>query len=408
MKKNLQQNSNNKSHSLQAGLDQLMNEKKYQEMLIGNVALLCHNASISRNIEHGSFLLQKLLGKRLTKIFGPQHGFMCDVQDNMIETKHSLHPYLKIPVYSLYSETRIPTDEMLSDIQTLVIDLQEIGCRDYTYLYTMTLCLEKCAEKNIKVVILDRPNPINGVTLEGNILDMNFASFIGRHPIPVRHGMTMGELALMHQKHWTNKKVELDVIPLLNWNRDTYLDEYDYPFVMPSPNIPVVESTVTFPATVLYEGTNLSEGRGTCRPLEGLGHPKIEPYAFIEEILKPRMKKENLEGFVLRPHFFQPTFNKWAQTTIGGIHIHVTDRNQFKPWRVGVILLQEVFHYLKNDFAWKNPPYEYEYHKLPIDMICGTDKIRLMIEKNQSTELLNQMEKELSQFAAQREEFLLY
>ena len=202
---------------VKTGLDRLFENEHIQKQFPGKVALLCHNASIDSNCHHAVFLFKQMFGPRFIKLLGPQHGFSTDVQDNMIETDHTIHPYFKIPVYSLYSETRTPTDEMLEGVDHLFVDLQDIGCRMYTYIYTLTLLLDFCGEKNIEVIVLDRPNPINGETIEGNVLDINFASFIGLHPLPVRHAMTMGEVALMHQKLWTNKKANLQVISMSGW-----------------------------------------------------------------------------------------------------------------------------------------------------------------------------------------------
>ncbi|NOQ91854.1 MAG: DUF1343 domain-containing protein, partial [Flavobacteriaceae bacterium] len=261
------------------GLDVLVNDINLQNKFKGKVALLCHNASVDATFTHAAIRFKEIFGLRFVKIFGPQHGFATDAQDNMIESNHFVHSYFNIPVYSLYSETRIPTDKMLEGIDHLFVDLQDVGCRAYTYIYTLTLLLEKCIGKDIQVIVLDRPNPINGVDIEGNILEDDFKSFIGLHPIPFRHGMTIGEVALMHQKYWTNKKIDVQVIKMEGWNREMFFEDTKLPWILPSPNLARAESTITFPATVLFEGTHLSEGRGTTQPLEIVGHPKIEPYS---------------------------------------------------------------------------------------------------------------------------------
>ena len=268
----------------------------------GNVALLCHNASVDSNCVHAAFKFKEMFGSKFIKIFGPQHGFSTDAQDNMIETDHLIHPFFKIPIYSLYSETRIPTDEMLEGIDHLFVDLQDVGCRMYTYIYTLTLLLEKCVGKDIEILILDRPNPINGVDVEGNLLEIEFQSFIGRHPIPVRHAMTVGEVARMHQKFWVREKVDLKVIRMQNWKRDMNFTHTKLPWLLPSPNLARAESAFTFPACVLFEGTNLSEGRGTSQPLEIIGHPKIEPFFYYDAHLKKAVEKSDLAGFVLSPN----------------------------------------------------------------------------------------------------------
>jgi uncharacterized protein YbbC (DUF1343 family) len=297
------------------------------------------------------------------KIFGPQHGFFTDAQDNMIETDHSIHPYFKIPIYSLYSETRIPTDEMLAGIDHLFVDLQDVGSRMYTYIYSLTLLLEKCVAKRIEVIVLDRPNPLNGADLEGNILESDFRSFIGRHPIPVRHGMTIGEVALMHQKYWASAKTDVSIIKMENWKRKMNFMDTELPWLLPSPNLARAESAFTFPASVLFEGTNLSEGRGTSQPLEIVGHPKIE--------------------------------------------IHITDKKKFKTWRVGQLLLRELYHYLEDDFEWLKPPYEYNHVKEPIDIINGSDKLRNWVVNNDPIEVLDSFEK-IEDFREQHETVKLY
>lgn len=389
------------------GLDVLIKDKNLQNKFKGNVALLCHNASIDAAFTHAAVKFKEIFGSRFVKLFGPQHGFTTDAQDNMIETDHYIHPYFSIPVYSLYSETRIPTDEMLEGINHLFVDLQDVGCRMYTYIYTLTLLLEKCSNKDIQVVVLDRPNPINGIDIEGNILDLEFESFIGRHPIPVRHGMTIGEVALMHQELWAKEKTNLKVLKMQNWERDMYFEDTKLPWLLPSPNLARVESVFTFPATVLFEGTILSEGRGTTQSLEIVGHPKIEPFSFYENHLASVVKKSKLEGFKIRPITFLPTFQKHADKVCGGFQIHVTDRSTYKPWRIGQMLMRELYHYLGEDFEWKKPPYEYNYTQKPIDIINGTDKLRHWVVNNESVEILDSFEN-LKDYKLQLQEIKIY
>ncbi len=366
---------------VRTGLERLISEKDLQNKFKGNIGYLCHSASVTQNLEHGLLALQRVFGSRLTKIFGPQHGFVTDVQDNMVETNHYVHPFFKLPVYSLYSETRIPTDEMLEGLDHILVDLQDVGTRIYTYIYTMTLLMEACQKKGIEVVILDRPNPINGIDLEGNILNLEYASFVGRHPIPVRHGMTMGEIAHMHQRFWGGSDCRLTVIEMQGWKREMSYEDTKLPWVLPSPNLATIEAAYTFVGTVLYEGCNISEGRGTTRSLEIIGHPKIEAFSFHEK-LKPILTKANLGGFVLRPLVFLPTFQKHAGKPCGGFQIHVTDRKTFEPWRLCQYLLREMYKELGSEFKWKEPPYEYEHHKAPVDLINGTDQLRHWVEKN--------------------------
>ncbi len=389
------------------GLDVLIKDKNLQNKFKGNVALLCHNASIDAAFTHAAIKFKEIFGSRFVKLFGPQHGFTTDAQDNMIETNHYIHPYFNIPVYSLYSETRIPTDEMLDGINHLFVDLQDVGCRMYTYIYTLTLLLEKCSDKDIQIVVLDRPNPINGIEIEGNILDLEFESFIGRHPIPVRHAMTIGEVALMHQELWAKEKANLEVIKMQYWKREMYFEDTQLPWLLPSPNLARAECSFTFPATVLFEGTILSEGRGTTQSLEIVGHPKIEPFSFYENHLSSIVKKSRLEGFSLRPITFLPTFQKQANKVCGGFQIHVTNKSTFKPWRVGQMIMRELYHYLGEEFEWKKPPYEYNYIQKPIDIINGTDKLRHWVENNETLEMLDSFEN-LKDYKLQLSEIKIY
>ena len=389
------------------GLDRLVSDEKLQNQFSGRVALLAHNASIDQHGLHAVQVFKRLFGDRFIKLFGPQHGFMTADQDNMIETDHAIHPYFRIPVYSLYSETRVPTDTMLQGIDHLFVDLQDIGSRMYTYAYTLTLLLEKCAARDIEVIILDRPNPINGLDVEGNVLDPAYASFIGRHPLPVRHGLTIGEVALMHQKFWATDPANLQVIPMLGWQRDMYYSDTQLPWALPSPNIARPESALIFPATVIWEGTIWSEGRGTTQPFEVFGHPGLEPYRFYDQLVEPAIRQSGLSGFTLRPVVFKPTFHKQSGLACGGFQVQVLDRSRFKPWRTGQFIMQTIFQPLREEFQWLEPPYEYVYDRLPIDIINGTDQIRHWIESGQALDELEAME-QLEDYLTMRNEVMLY
>jgi uncharacterized protein YbbC (DUF1343 family) len=392
---------------VQTGLDVFLRDKTHQNKYKGNVALLCHNASIDSTFTHAAVKFKEIFGSRFIKMFGPQHGFSTDVQDNMVETDHSKHPYFNIPLYSLYSETRTPTDAMLEGIDHLFIDLQDVGCRVYTYIYTLTLLLEKCVDKDIQIIVLDRPNPINGIDVEGNIVEPEFESFVGRHPIPVRHGMTIGEVGLMHQNLWAEGNANLEIIKMQHWKRDMFFEDTKLPWLLPSPNLARVESALTFPATVFFEGTLLSEGRGTSQPLEIVGHPKIEPYSLYKNHFSQSIKKSKLEGFIVRPITFLPTFQKFGNNVCGGFQIHVTNKATFKPWRVGQLILRELYHSLGDDFEWKKAPYEYNYTQKPIDVINGTDKLRRWVENNGSIEILDSFEN-LNDYKQQLNEIKIY
>ena len=394
--------------SVLSGIDVLESNVELQKEFSGNIGVLCHSASVNKDLQHTLQSMIKMFGSQVKKVYGPQHGFVTDVQDNMIETDHTFHPFFKLPVYSLYSETRIPTDEMLEGIDHLFVDLQDVGTRIYTYIYTLTLLLEKCAGKDIEVVVLDRPNPINAKDIEGNILDTNFASFVGRHPLPVRHGLTIGEVAQMHQKYWASSSANLRIIKMKNYERHMSFEQTGLPWVMPSPNLPTVDGCYTFVGTVLFEGTNISEGRGTTRSLEIVGHPKIRPWE-LESELKDLFNKNDLAGFKLRPLNFMPTFQKHAGTACGGYQIHVQDRESFKPWRVCQLLCQKFYQVLGADFKYKEDPYEYEFDKNPVDLINGTDKVREWMESGSDLDKLNEIEKlGMSEYLDKRTSILLY
>lgn len=392
---------------VRTGLDVFASNEKLQREFPGKVALLCHNASIDTACIHAVYQFQRIFDSRFIKLFGPQHGFSTDVQDNMIETDHTVHPFFNMPVYSLYSETRIPTDKMLEGVDHLFIDLQDIGCRMYTYIYTLTLILDFCAGKNIEIIVLDRPNPINGETIEGNVLDTNFTSFIGLHPIPVRHAMTIGEVALMHQKYWNSQAANLRVIPMEGWKRSMFFEDTLLPWALPSPNIARADSALVFPGTVLFEGTQLSEGRGTTQSLEIVGHPSIRPYAMYEQHIKSALEKSGLSGVAIRPITYLPTFQKHANSTCGGFQIHILDKQKFTPWRVGQFLLKTLYHLMGDDFKWREAPYEYDYDNRPIDIINGTDKLREWVEANGTMSELGDLEN-LDQYRAQLDQIKLY
>ena len=338
------------------------------------VGLVCNPASVDHEFAHIADRLRHLPHVRLTAILGPQHGFRSDVQENMIETGHSRDERRRVPVYSLYSETREPTREMLSDVDVLVVDLQDVGTRIYTYIYTMANCLAAAARHGVRVIVCDRPNPIGGDAVEGPMLVPGFESFVGLYQIPMRHGMTIGELARLFNEHF-GIGARLDVIPMEGWRREMYHDDSGAPWVMPSPNMPTLDSAIAYPGTVLFEGTNVSEGRGTTRPFELVGAPWVRA-----EELADALNARRLPGVVFRPVVFEPTFHKHARQACGGCQIHVVDRQVFRPVLAGVLLTELIRRAGPDDFRWREPPYEYEHDKLPIDILAGTSALREQIE----------------------------
>jgi uncharacterized protein YbbC (DUF1343 family) len=338
------------------------------------VGVVCNPASVDRGFDHIIDRLARADGVRLSAIFGPQHGFRSDVQDNMIETPHTTDASRKVPVYSLYSETREPTADMLRDLDVLLVDLQDIGARIYTYIYTMANCLRAAARHGVHVIVCDRPNPIGGVAVEGASLVPGNESFVGLFPIPMRHGMTIGELAWMFNDRF-GIGASLEIAPMERWHREMYFDDTHLPWVMPSPNMPTLDSAIVFPGTVLFEGTMLSEGRGTTRPFELVGAPWIDAERFAAA-----MNEQNLPGVHFRPALFEPTFQKHAKQGCGGCQIHVLDREAFRPVRTGAALLATFRRQDPVKFAWREPPYEYEHTRLPIDILAGSDALRRQVE----------------------------
>ena len=331
------------------------------------IGALLHPASVSANLEHASRILERSTGDlfRLAAFFGPQHGFLGQTQDNMIEWKGYEHPRLHIPVYSLYAEHREPTAEMLEGLDALVVDLQDTGSRYYTFIWTLYLCMRACEKCGIPVVVLDRPNPINGVTTEGPVLDPNYKSFVGMHPIPIRHGRTIGELAKQFRDE-AFPDCDLSVLPMRNWEREMWFDQTGLPWVMPSPNMPTPDTTTVYPGMCLLEGTNISEGRGTTRPFEIFGAPFIHA-----EKLCTELNALNLPGVFFRENYFQPTFHKFAGELCGGAQIHVIDREAFRPFQTGIEIIRAIRKFCPSQFTWKQPPYEYETEKLPIEILLG-------------------------------------
>jgi uncharacterized protein YbbC (DUF1343 family) len=338
------------------------------------VGIVANPASVDAGLTHIVDALIAEPGVTLGAIFGPQHGFRSDVQDNMIETPHAEDRERRVPVYSLYSDTREPTPEMLAGLDVLVIDLQDIGARIYTYVYTMANCLRAAARVGLPVIVCDRPNPIGGSAIEGPMLEPAWASFVGQFPIPMRHGMTIGELARLFNDHF-GIGASLEVVLLGGWSRDRYADEAGAPWVMPSPNIPTLDSAVAYPGTVLFEGTTASEGRGTTRPFELVGAPWVHA-----ERLAADLNARALPGVHFRAAVFEPTFQKHARTTCGGCQIHVTDRRAFRPVLTGVALIEAVRAQDPGAFSWRKPPYEYEHDKEPIDILAGSPALREAID----------------------------
>lgn len=311
----------------------------------------------------------------------------------MIEWEGYLDPRTGLRFHSLYGERREPSPESLREVDRLVFDIPEVGARYYTFIWTLALCMKACEALGIPVTVLDRPNPIDGKTMEGGVLDPEFASFVGLYPIPVRHGQTMGGLARYFQARYF-PRVELEVVDCEGWDRARYLDETEFPWVMPSPNMPSVQTALVYPGMCLLEGTRMSEGRGTTRPFEMLGAPFIDAWRFCEAL-----QKEKLPGVWFRPATFLPTFQKHAGTLCQGCFVHVTDRRKFESVLTGVAVIRAAASLYPGDFAWLPPPYEYETEKLPFDILAGNAWLRESIEQGEDLgRIRERLREELSTF----------
>ena len=370
------------------------------------VGVVCNPASVDGELRHVADLFARNQKAELVALFGPQHGFRSDVQDNMIETGHGEDCVRRVPVYSLYSETREPTAEMLQGVDVLVIDLQDVGSRIYTFIYTMANCLVACRKHGVKAIVCDRPNPIGGAgdnTVEGPMLVPGYESFVGQYPIPMRHGMTIGELARLFNAEF-GIGAELSVAVMDGWRREMYFDATGLPWVMPSPNMPTLDTAIVYPGTVLFEGANVSEGRGTTRPFEIVGAPWPVAERFAEQ-----MNALRLGGVLFRPAVFEPTFQKHAKSACAGVQMHVLDRGAFRPVEAGVALIKAFRDAGPNQFAWRQPPYEYERTKMPIDILAGSSELREQIESGMNArDIARSWTAPVNAFMRTRERYLLY
>lgn len=367
------------------------------------VGLIANPASVDSQFVHALDRFAACPEFRLTAGFGPQHGARGDKQDNMIESEDFHDTRLGIPIHSLYGKQRKPTPEMLAGLDVLFCDLNDVGARPYTFLSTMILAMEACAEQGKRFVVLDRPNPIGGLEVEGNVLDSRFRSFIGLHPIPMRHGLTMGELAELINREF-GVGADLEVIPMKNWTRDLWMEETTLPWLMPSPNMPTLETATVYPGMVLVEGTNLSEGRGTTRPFELIGAPFVEPHRFASYL-----NALGLPGVYFRPVWFRPTFDKWQNQLCGGVQVHVKDRSIFRPVRTGVAILKAALELWPRDLTWRLPPFEYECEKLPIDILAGTDELRRKLQEGAEIRMIEaSWQPALEAFCELRARYLRY
>ena len=367
------------------------------------LALLSNQASTARDYGHARHHLNRKFPGQLSCLFSPQHGFFAEKQDNMIESPHQIDPETGLKVFSLYGETRRPDAAMFAEFDVLLIDIVDVGTRVYTFLYTMAYCLEAAAAFGKKVVVLDRPNPIGGLKIEGNLLRDDCRSFVGLYPLPMRHGLTFGELALLLNQHY-GIGAELEVVAMSGWQRWMNFRDTGFPWVFPSPNMPTPETALVYPGQVIWEGTTVSEGRGTTLPFELVGAPYWRQAA-----IQAALAATPLPGCALRPLAFQPTSGKWAGQTCQGFQLHILDAELFLPYRTSLALLQAVIRLHPGEFAYKEPPYEYEFHRLPMDLILGDRHVREQLEDGRPiVEIEAGWGDQLADFAALRKAYFLY
>ena len=386
--------------SVLSGLDVLV--RRERALLRGQrVGLLCHQASVTRDLTHATDAVGRLRGMRLAALFAPEHGIAGAAQDHA-RVGSTSDPATGLPVWSLYERRLAPTNAMLRGIDALVVDLQDVGSRYYTFVWTTLLCMRQCAQAQVRVVVLDRPNPLGGLAMEGNLPDPRFASFVGLHPLPARHGMTIGELAAYLNETY-DIGCDLTVVPMEGWRRAMRWEDTGLPWVAPSPNMPTPDTARVYPGGCLIEGTNLSEGRGTTRPFELVGAPFLDGRRLAGALARRRLR-----GVTFRAAAFQPAFHKHRGRICQGVQIHVTDPGLFKPFATYLALIIEARRQSRL-FRWRRPPYEFEWKKLPIDLLAGGDRIRRAIERGMSLErLVRSWRMDLTRFARDRQPYLLY
>ena len=399
---------------LSLGLERLLRGPRFLEKLSGHrIALLAHPASVDRSLRHAmDILCAPSSGLNITAAFGPQHGLRGDKQDNMVESDDYLDPGHNIPVYSLYGKVRRPTSEMLSQFDVLLIDLQDVGCRIYTFLTTLFYMMEACAHEKKAIYLLDRPNPA-GREIEGSLLDMSYESFVGGAPLPMRHGLTLGEAGLWYKAH-RNLSLDYEVVSMLEDSTGEASCVWDQgrAWVNPSPNLPRFSGTQVYCGTVLLEGTHLSEGRGTTRPLELLGAPAFPTARILKKM--EEWAPEWMASCLLRPCFFEPTFQKHSGQLCSGVQIHVDytgyQSSRFRPYRLIALLLKATQMEFPEFDLWKPPPYEYEEKLMPFDILSGSSFLRSWINnpKSRTEDLEEYLSADEKGWKESQKEFLIY
>ncbi len=385
---------------VRSGLEELL--ARPSRIAGSRVGLIANPTAVTPDLTHAALHLKGLKGTKLVALFGPEHGVFANAQD-LEEVGDLKDSKTGLRVFSLYGETRVPTAKMLQGIDTLIFDVQDVGSRYYTFIYTMLHAMQACAATGVRLIVLDRPNPIGGMCVQGNILDPGYLSFVGMHPLAVRHGMTVGELALMFAAE-LELSLDLEVVAMKGYRRAMDFEDTGLPWVLPSPNMPTVDTAYIYPGGCLIEGTNLSEGRGTTRPFHLVGAPWLDPWKLASDL-----GKADLGGLAFRPCYFTPTFQKHAGAVCGGVEIHITDRRKIDAFYTYLVLIEKARAQDKKKFAWRDPPYEYEFIKPPIDILCGTSEIREAIEAGRPVRRFkDRFESDARAFEVVRKPYLMY
>ncbi|MBT2689280.1 DUF1343 domain-containing protein [Bacillus sp. ISL-47] len=390
--------ANGKDKKFELGVEVLLNEQKH--LIEGKrVGLITNPTGVDQELNSIVDLLHKDPDVELTALYGPEHGVRGSAQAGEY-VEYYIDEKTGLPVYSLYGQTKKPTPEMLENVDVLLFDIQDVGTRFYTYIYTMAYAMEAAKENNIPFIVLDRPNPQGGAKVEGPVLDMKYSSFVGNYAIPLRHGMTVGELAKLFNKEF-GIGADLTVVEMNGWKRNMYYDDTKLPFVMPSPNMPTLETALVYPGAALIEGTNVSEGRGTTKPFELIGAPFINA-----DDLSAHLNNLKLPGVTFRAASFTPFFSKHSGKLSHGIQIHITNRNSFKPVETGIHIVKSIHDMYPEDFQFRA---ENSAGISFFDNLMGNGWVREAIEEGKSVEKISaQWQEELNQFNQTREQYLLY
>ncbi|WP_096273894.1 exo-beta-N-acetylmuramidase NamZ family protein [Paucisalibacillus globulus] len=373
-------------------------ENNTEEYIGKKIGLLTNLTGVNHDLESTIDLFYKHPNIQLTALFGPEHGLRGEVQEGKL-IDSSVDAYTGVPVYSLYNKEKKPNVEMLKNVDVVFCDLQDIGTRYYTFIYSLANTMQICGREGKKVVVLDRPNPINGVTMEGNLVDEDFRSFVGKFPIPVRHGMTIGELAHLFKNEFSID-CDLEVVPMEGWSRDMYFDQTDLFWVSPTPNTTTMDMCVLYPGTCLIEGTNLSEGRGTTKPFEVIGAPFIDGRELADE-----MNALNLKGVRFRQAVFKPMYSKHEGEVCEGVQVHVSDRHNLHAFEIGISLLETIYRLYPDKVEFIQAGKRNQYF---LDLLAGTDQLRKQIELGNTSAIRTQSREQTQQFEAIRKNYLLY